>query len=61
MINNIYAVWIYVSDIEQSFDFYQNKVGLKFNFRNEYWIEFNMGTISFAILKRSHEKGNVIP
>lgn len=58
---SIYAVWIYVSDLERSKDFYQNKIGLKFKLQNEDWIEFDLGKTSFAILQRPPKKGTVTP
>jgi metallothiol transferase len=60
-IKDIYAVWVYVSDLERSKDFYQNKIGLKFKSQNEDWIEFDLGKTSFAILQRISEKGTVVP
>jgi metallothiol transferase len=59
-IKKIYAVWVYVSDLGTSIDFYQHKIGLKIKFQNEDWIEFDLGQTSFAILKRPVEKGAVV-
>jgi metallothiol transferase len=59
-IKKIYATWIYVSNLEQSIDFYRNRIGLKIKFRNSDWVEFDLGTTSFALLKRLPEKGEVI-
>ncbi len=56
MIRKIYAVWVYVKDIEESRNFYENILGLKFKFRQEDWLEFDLGNTSFAILKRPKEK-----
>lgn len=61
MINKIYATWIYVSNIDRSLDFYQNKIGLKFKLRDGEWIEFDLGETSFAILERPIEKDRVAP
>lgn len=61
MIKKIYAVWLYVSDIDKSLEFYKYKIGLEVKLRNEDWIEFDLGNTSFAILKRAEEKGAVIP
>ncbi|MDR1182012.1 MAG: VOC family protein [Bacteroidales bacterium] len=61
MINHIYAAWIYVSDLSQSIDFYQNKIGLKIKLQFKNWVEFDLGVTSFAILKRPPEKGKVVP
>lgn len=57
----IYAVWVYVSDLNKSLDFYQNKIRLKFKFCNEGWVEFDLGETSFAILQRPIEKDKVVP
>lgn len=61
MIQKVYAVWIYVRDPNESKEFYENKIGLKFKFQNGDWIEFDLGETSFAILKRPEEKGPVEP
>lgn len=61
MIEKIYATWVYVSDIDQSLDFYQNKLELTVKETDGDWIEFDLGESSFAILKRPSEKGKVIP
>ncbi len=42
-------------------DFYQNKIGLKLKFRNDGWVEFDLGTTSFALLTRPEEKRKVVP
>jgi metallothiol transferase len=60
-IKHIYAAWIYVSDLVQSMDFYQNKMGLEVKLQFEDWVEFDLGVTSFAILKRPPEKGEVVP
>ncbi len=57
----IYAVWVYVSDLQRSVDFYSNCIGLSEKYREGDWIEFDLGTTSFAILKRPEEKGAVTP
>lgn len=61
MIRRIYATWIYVSDLEKSRKFYENKIGLRFKLKDNDWIEFDLGETSFAILQRPVEKGKVIP
>jgi metallothiol transferase len=60
-VKKIYAAWIYVSNLEQSIDFYRNRIGLKIKFRNSDWVEFDLGATSFALLKRPPEKGKVTP
>jgi len=61
-INKIYAVWLYVSDLTRSIEFYRDKVGLPIKFITEdSWVEFDLGEASFAILKRPEEKGRVVP
>jgi metallothiol transferase len=61
MITKIYATWVYVSDLERSLDFYQNKIEFRFKLKDGDWIEFDLGETVFAILKRPVEKGAVIP
>ena len=61
MIRKIYAVLVYVKDLAESQEFYENKLGLKFKFRNGDWVEFDLGETSFAILKQPDEGGRVIP
>lgn len=60
-ITKIYAVWVYVSDLRRSVDFYYDRIGLPVKYREDDWIEFDLGKTSFAILKRPEEKGPVIP
>ncbi|GAB0481678.1 VOC family protein [Alistipes indistinctus] len=60
-ITNIYAVWVYIADIRRSVDFYTKHIGLTEKYREDDWIEFDLGTTSFAILKRPAEDGLVIP
>lgn len=62
-INNIYAVWVYVSNMNASIDFYRNKLGFTFKFIEDAgdWAEFDFGKTSFALLKRPESKGEVIP
>lgn len=59
-IKKIYACWVYVSDLEASKDFFEN-LGFVLKFKQDDWIEFDLGATSFAILKRPPEKGSVVP
>lgn len=59
-IKKIYACWIYVSDLRKSIDFYKS-VGFTVKTVDGDWVEFDLGETSFAILKRSDNKGCVIP
>ncbi|MDO5104530.1 VOC family protein [Capnocytophaga sp.] len=59
-IKKIYACWAYVSDLEASKNFFES-LGFVSKFRQDDWIEFDLGATSFAILKRPPEKGNVVP
>jgi len=52
MIKKIYAVWVYVKNLDESRKFYEDVVGLKFKFQDGDWIEFDLGSTSFAILKK---------
>ncbi len=61
MIQKIYAVWVYVNDLEQSRSFYQNALGLKEKFQDEVWLEFDLGETSFALHERPEEKGPLKP
>ena len=56
-----YAAWTYVSDLPQALDFYTNKLGLRVRYREEDWVEFDLGGAAFAILQRPPEKGAVVP
>lgn len=56
-----YAIWIYVSDLERSKIFYQDKIGLNPKFQHEDRIEFDSGTTSFGIMQRSPEKRKISP
>ena len=53
MINKIYSVWVYVKNLEESREFYEKILGLKFKSQEGKWIEFDLGGTSFAILERS--------
>ena len=57
--SKIYACWIYVSDLQKSKQFYQS-IGFEVKLTDGDWIEFDLGETSFAILKRSANKGDVI-
>ena len=61
MITSIYAVWVYVRDVQKSRMFYEKVLGLKVKLINGSWIEYDLGATSFAILERSKEKGPVKP
>lgn len=61
MITKIYAVWVYVSDLQRSKDFYIQQMGFRMKFQQEDWIEFDLGETSFAILRRPLSKGAVKP
>ena len=61
MIEKIFALWLYVNDLEQSRYFYETILGLKFKFQDGDWIEFDLGNITFAILKRPSSKGQTPP
>ena len=43
----IYAYWIYVSDLQKSKQFYQDK-GFEIKLIDGDWIEFNFGETSFG-------------
>jgi metallothiol transferase len=51
-IKKIYAVWIYMMNLDESKKFYEDIIGLKFKFRKGNWIEFDLGETSFALLQR---------
>ena len=59
-IKRIYACWVYVSSLEVSKIFFEN-IGFTLKLQQGDWIEFDLGTTSFAILKRPLEKGKVQP
>ena len=61
MIEKIYAVWVYVKNMEESRNFYEKVLGLKFKFQQENWLEFDLGNTSFALLKKSKEEDEVKP
>ena len=61
MIPKIYAVWVYVNDLEQSRSFYQNALGLKERLKDGTWLEFDLGQTTFAIYERPKEKGPLKP
>ena len=60
MINKIYAVWIYVKDLEESTNFYKKFLELKVKFKQKNWTEFDLGDTSFALLKKSKDKNQEV-
>ncbi len=54
-IKKIYAVWVYVKNLEESRRFYE-AIGLTFKFQEGEWIEFDLGGTSFALLKRNEQE-----
>lgn len=60
-ISKIYAVWVYVSDLAQSTNFYQSALSLRIKFQDNDWVEFDLGDTSFALLKRPGRRGPVKP
>lgn len=61
MIKSIFAVWLYVKDLSQSRNFYENILGLKFKFQDQAWVEYDLGQTTFAILQRPADKGPIKP
>jgi metallothiol transferase len=61
LVQKIYAVWTYVSDIKKSKAFYQAVLGVKPRLKNDGWVEFDTGETTFALLERLKEKGSVEP
>lgn len=60
-IKKIYAVWIYVKDLKESRQFYEQMLNLKVKLQENDWLEFNLGSTSFALLQRPKEKGLLKP
>lgn len=60
-IKKIYAVWIYVKDLEQSRKFFEQNFELKVRLRDKEWVEYNLGLTSFALLQRPKSKGPLKP
>jgi lactoylglutathione lyase len=60
-IEKIFAVWVYVSDIDTSRYFYEKILKVKFKYRDLNWIEYDLGDTDFAILQRPTNKGKVKP
>ncbi len=57
MIKGIYAVWIYVNNLEESRTFYEGVLGLKSKSKEGEWVEFDTGNSTFALLKsKEHVK-----
>jgi len=61
MIENIYAVWVYVRDLGESRRFYEDALGLEVRPQDGDWIEFDTGETAFALLHRKPEDGPVTP
>jgi metallothiol transferase len=61
LVQKIYAVWTYVSDIEKSKSFYQAVLGVEPRLENNGWVEFNTGETAFALLERPKDKGAAEP
>lgn len=61
MIKKIFAVWVYVNNLEQSRNFYENILGLRCKFIDAGWVEYDLGATLFALLQRPKEKGLAQP
>lgn len=55
-IKKVYAVWVYVRDLNESRRFYEEVIGLKFKLQEDDWIEFDLGDTSFGLLQRNKDE-----
>ena len=54
MIKRVDTIILLVRDIENSVDFYKNKIGMPLKFKSPGWAEFVLGDVHLAL----HRKGN---
>jgi len=51
MIKKIHCIYIFVNDIQESTEFYENILGLKATLKEENWVEFKLNNCVLALYK----------